>query len=51
MPNEREDIYHVFKFHASGMSSPLQNLVPITTDGASAMVGSRNGLVGLFRKD
>jgi hypothetical protein len=46
-----EDIYHALKDYASHINLPLQKRVSITTDGAPAMVGSRNGFVGLCRKD
>jgi hypothetical protein len=44
------DIYHAFKEYGSDINLLLQNLVS-TTDGAPAMVGSRNGFVELCRKD
>jgi hypothetical protein len=46
-----KDSYHSFKEYASYINLPLQKLVSITSDGTSAMSGSRNGSVGLCRRD
>lgn len=46
-----ESIYCAFKAHASDINLQLQKLMSITTDGAPATVGSRNGFLSLCRKD
>jgi hypothetical protein len=45
-----KDIYHAFKECGSDINLLLQKLVS-TTDGAPAMVGSRNGFLDLCRRD
>lgn len=46
-----KSIYHTFKAYASDINLQLQKLVSITTDGAPATTGGRNGFLSLCRKD
>lgn len=45
------DIYNEFKKYVGENDIPIHKLVAITTDGAPAMRGARNGFIGLCRND
>jgi hypothetical protein len=46
-----KDIYNAFREYAFDINLPLQKLVSVTNDGTPAMAGSRNGSLGLCRRD
>jgi hypothetical protein len=46
-----KDIYHAFKEYVFDINLPHQKLLSVRSDGTPAMAGSRNGSLGLCRRE